>query len=145
MVDPVDSPLQAALRLLAQEVERAEVDAWAVACGGVYQILSAQLSPVIGVGGVLALLTRAVKLNRREFPCLAGIVIPTEPGDEEGQVSQVIARSLGALERESGLEAATALYGAFLGLLCTFIGERLTWQLVQRAFTDAGTAAKETE
>lgn len=145
MANLTDSHTTAARRLLARACANAEPEDWASVSGRVYEGLFRQLAPVLGGAGVRALLARCLKLNKAKFPALADVRLPAESPDQEVQSAQSIARALGTLDRESGLEAATDLFATFFALLMTFIGERLTRQIVQQAFAeDDGTASTET-
>jgi hypothetical protein len=52
------------------------------------------------------------------------------PADEPRR----LADTLGRLEQEAAREVAVALFAAMLGLMSTFIGERMVWQIVRTAF-----------
>lgn len=96
-----------------------------MAAGRVYDKLSAQLGPLLGMAGAQALFARSAKL--------AGVGPPR--GDLVAHVES--AASLSAFLRTVGPDArrtAEALFGTFLSLIATFIGERLTLQALRRAW-----------
>lgn len=92
----------------------------------VHDKLAARLSPLIGVAGMRALIERSAKLTRAEYPCFAAA---TANGD-----SARLAACFAELEPAAVHGAAAALYGTLLGLLMSFIGERLVWQVLRSAF-----------
>lgn len=142
MANQTDAHVSAARRLLLQEA--VEGGDCAAAAARVYELLSGQLSPVLGDAGVRALLTRCVKLNKIEHPSLQAVPVRAQAG-EDAAIAQEIGEVLRTLDRAAALEVATAIYATFFALLTTFIGERLTWQIVQRAFAEVDEAAEETE
>ncbi len=74
---------------------------------------------------------RSLKLTEETFPCYS----EARSAEEDGIVNAV-----GACLRRQKLatarEATIALLLTFMELLATFIGERLTWQLLQEAWPD---------
>lgn len=144
MAQVSDTHVAAARRMLLQQRAAENVE-WASAAGNVYDALSRELSPVIGSAGMRALFARCLKLNRADFPELAAVSNAGDPRQESAAPSALVA-TLDRLERARAEQAATALFATFFALLTTFIGERLTWQIVQRAFSEGGgTASKETK
>jgi len=93
--------------------------------------LLSNLTPMLGEGGSSELFRRSLRLTEDTFPfykaartaersgLLAGVGVVLE--NQQPDVAQ---------------EAAIAILTAYLELLATFIGERLTWQLVQEAWPD---------
>lgn len=142
MANQTDAHVAAARRLLLQEsVEGGDC---ATATARVYDLLSDQLAPVLGDAGVRALVTRCVKLNKVDHSSLHAVRVRAQSG-EDTEIAQEIVRVLRDLDRAAAMEVATAIFATFFALLTTFIGERLTWQIVQRAFTEEDEGAEETE
>ena len=83
------------------------------------------MGPLLGAAGVQALLVRSVKLTHAEFPFLEVDVL-------EG--STKLRRSLQAQDPAVVTDAAAALFGTFFALISTFIGERLTTQVLRVAW-----------
>ena len=116
-----------ARRLLAAEGSSGdEAEACAAAAGRVYEKLNAQLSPLLGSAGVQALFVRSAKVAQREFASLAEIVTP------DG-LTKLGARLRG-LEPAVATEAAATLFGSFIELITTFIGERLAVLVLRNAW-----------
>ena len=84
------------------------------------------MAPLIGEVGVDAIFIRSVRLTRNEFPFLD---VGRATGPSTGLLNQLEA-SLREQEPATAREAATALFTTFAGLLVSFIGENLTWQLL---------------
>ena len=99
----------------------------------VYAALFAVSAPVLGADGTRALLARSVKLTRAQFPALASITTgPASP--DSPPVEQVVFAGLAALEPAVTSELVVVLFANLLGLMATFIGERLVLQLLKSAF-----------
>ena len=115
------------MRLLAHE-SAAVVGAGqsATAAGRVYDKLHAHLSPLVGDVGVQLLFVRSAKLTQGEFAWLAEVSV------FEG--STKLRERLQADDPPVGTEAAAVFFGTFLTLITTFIGERLTTQLLRSAW-----------
>jgi hypothetical protein len=114
--------------LLAREEAAGRRDGGATsAAARVYDGLNAQLVPLLGTMGVQALLARSVKLTARsELASLVDASALQEPSKlrewfEAGDPAVVA-------------DAAADVFGTFLTLLMTFIGERLTIHLLQSAW-----------
>lgn len=88
------------------------------------------LAQLTGIAGFRSLLSRAVALAKVEVPSLAPVRVGTD-GSLEG---------LDGVHNEPGTEAdiegGTVVVAHLLGLLVTFIGERLTRQLVRDAWPE---------
>jgi hypothetical protein len=113
--------------LLAHEGAAGGADNGAAAAAGrVYDKLHAHLAPLVGGMGVQALFVRSAKLTPGEFGGLAQVSIlegsAKLPEHWEAQGSTVDA------------ESAAALFGTFLALLTTFIGERLVSEVLRSAW-----------
>ena len=91
--------------------------------------LRVSLTRFAGADGFTSLMRRALALARAEVPALHRVQITAE-GSVEGL------DELAADAREGG-EAAAAITTHLLGLLVTFVGERITLKLVHDAWPDA--------
>lgn len=121
------SPAQVekARRLLAYEGAAGSADECAAAAARVCDKLHAHLDPLLGAAGVQALLARSAKLTRAEHPCLDVSFV-------DG--STALRERLRAEDPAAATEAAAALFGTFFTLINTFIGERLTTQVLRTAW-----------
>lgn len=136
MARTTSAHVNAAERLLAHEggSANARLDEQAAAPGRVYERIFHRLAPLIGKDGVRALFARSVKLTKAEFPSLAEIRITADRTETDGAVARQLVECLSKLEPAEGSRVASALYANFLRLLTDFIGERLVWQVLRRAF-----------
>lgn len=127
MNSPSAAPIELAGRLLALEAAAACVDERGLpAASRVYEKLHAHLSPLVGVAGVEMLFVRCAKLVQGEFTVIV-----------EGTLSQgstKLRERLRAPEPALALDSAATLFGTFFALLTTFIGERLTLEILRRAW-----------
>jgi hypothetical protein len=127
MSKPGAAQVERARRLLASEGDSgASAEQCAAAAGRVLDNLNAQLGPLLGPAGVRALFARSAKLAQTEHAWLA------EAAASEG--STKLSACLRALEPAAATETAAVLFGTFLELITTFIGERLTVQVLRRAW-----------
>jgi hypothetical protein len=147
MARPSEAHFEAATRLLQSAQPSASGgSAEAAAAAHVYDALFRAVAPVLGATGFRALFARALKLSQDEFPCLQAIRVRLEPPESEVQIAGDLLACLSQLEPDAASQAATGLYAAFLGLLSSFIGDQLVWQIVKRALPAMGeTSAEETE
>jgi hypothetical protein len=122
---PSPAQLETARRLLAHERGGAD-DSAASAAGRVYDKLHAHLAPLLGGMGVQSLFVRSAKLTPGDFGDLAEVSIL------EG--SAKLREHLQAQGSVVDAKAAAALFGTFLALLTTFIGERLVTQVLRSAW-----------
>ena len=138
MSRPSATQAERAKRLLASEgAPWSRSEECAAAAWRVYEKLNARLSPLLGSAGVQALFARSAKLTQAEFPSLAEVATP------EGLTR--LGPSLQALEPTVAAEATATLFGTFLELLTTFIGERLTVLVLRSAWPEIEeTASRET-
>ena len=139
MKQPSPAQLEKARRLLAHEgaASTAE-DGAAAAAGRVYDKLHAHLAPLLGVIGVQSLFVRSAKLTSGEFSGLAEVSIL------EG--AEKLREHLQARGSAGDVESAATLFGSFLELLTTFVGERLVTQVLRSAWpTIEETALRETK
>jgi hypothetical protein len=90
-----------------------------------------ELVPLIGSGGVLALFARSVLHAKGRCKALEALVITVESIDAAcGEIE----RRFAAIPVADVVDAGTTLAASFLALVSTFIGERLTLQLMQNAW-----------
>jgi hypothetical protein len=117
-------------RLLIHEAggDRAHSQDLAAASGRVLDQLSERLSVVIGRAGVEAILLRAMKLRRLDFPFLDERMFSREQG---GSAGDSLRARLQEQEADTIREASVTLFATFAGLLATVIGERLAWSLLR--------------
>ena len=139
MKQPSPSQLEMARRLLAHEgAATSAEDGAAAAAGRVYDKLHAHLAPLLGVIGVQSLFVRSAKLTSGEFSGLAEVSIL------EG--SEKLREHLQARGSAGDVDSAAILFGSFLELLTTFVGERLVTQVLRSAWpTIEETAPRETK
>jgi len=98
----------------------------ATAAGRVYEKLHAHMVPLVSADGVRLLFARSAKLTQGEFACLAA--------SSRLEGSTELCACLQAQDPAVAMAAATALFGTFIALLTTFIGERLTTQVLRSAW-----------
>jgi hypothetical protein len=139
MSRPSATQLDKAKQLLASEGDPwSSAEECASAAWRVYEKLNARLAPLLGSAGVQALFVRSAKLAQTEFGSLAEIATP------EGLTR--LGSCLQALDPAIATEAAATLFGTFLDLITTFIGERLTVLVLRSAWpTIEDTAPRETK
>ena len=119
--------VERAKRLLASEGSTGHPESCAAAAGRVYDKLDAHLAPLLGRKGVQALFARSAKLAQIDLAPVAEMT----SGDEG---STKLRAYLQPLEPALAAETAAALFGTFLDLITTFIGERLTVQVLRSAW-----------
>jgi hypothetical protein len=121
---------QVADRLVAYELSTCRTSAkMAMAALNVYAKLFNSLSPVLGRVGSFELFRRSLQLAAETFPFYKAVRTPEPDG-----LLTAVGVLLQEQEPEVILKASVALVTAYLELLAAFIGERLTWQLVQEAW-----------
>ena len=109
-------------RLLRHEAGGAhDAASLAAAAEGACQKLSGELEPLVGRGGVAALLGRAVNLTRREFPFLAGVRLQTDAPPSFAALHE----SLQGRSPAEAEAASVALLANLVGLLINLLGEDL--------------------
>ena len=118
--------MERARRLLAHEAADGADGRAAIAAGRVYDKLHAHLAPLVGATGVESLFVRSAKLAQGELGFLADVSIL------EG--STKLRERLLAQDSAIAIESAAVLFGTFFTLLTTFIGERLTTQVLRSAW-----------
>lgn len=128
MSKPSVAQAERARHLLATEgYSDGSADECAAAAGRVYEKLGEQLAPLIGPAGVQALFQRSSMLAQVECAALVEIAGAVE-------ISAKLRSCFLALAPAAATEAATLLFGTFLDLLVTFIGDRLTVQVLRGAW-----------
>jgi hypothetical protein len=129
MRSPPQSMRDLAARLL--EVSRPASEDDLHEASVVIETLRGPLTRFIGNEGFTSLLRRAVTLASEDAPSLRGIQVSADGRLRRGE-APAIRKNGGANGVDA--EAAIAVAAHFLGLLVTFIGERLTTRLVQQAW-----------
>jgi hypothetical protein len=129
-----------ARRLLALESERGVP----TVAGGreavrVCEKLRLPLVRLAGVAGFRSLMSRAVAMAKSEVPSLAAVQV-RDDGSLEGLHGN--GKDPGA---DAAGDAGVVVVAQLLGLLVTFIGERLTLRLVRDAWPDASIPAMSAE
>lgn len=133
MSPPSAAHRELATGLLARERHGETSEERAAAVGRVYDKLYLCLSPLVGASGVRALFARSLHLTTPQFLYLAGVTV-----EQPESAANALRASLQGQRPDAILEGAAALFGAFLSLLATHIGERLTAQLLRGAWPDLG-------
>ena len=129
MSRPSATQMKRAERLLVSEgAPWSRSEECAAAAWRVYEKLNARLSPLLGSAGVQALFGRSAKLAQTEFPSFAEVATP------EGLTR--LGPCLQALEPAVAAESAATIFGTFLELMTTFIGERLTVLVLRSAWPE---------
>jgi hypothetical protein len=127
MSKPTAAGVERARRMLAAEGDSgSNAGECAAAAWRVYEKVNARLSPLLGSAGVQALFVRSAKLTAVEFAPLAEVATP------EGLTK--LGACLESLEPRVATEAAATLFGTFIDLITTFIGERLTVVALRNAW-----------
>jgi hypothetical protein len=125
---PNAAQVERARTLLASEGGSAsDSEACAAAAGRIYDKLDAHLAPLIGRAGVQALFARSARLAQSELVPLTEVAAGADG-------STKLRAHLQSLEPAVAIETAAALFGTFLDLITTFIGERLTVQVLRNAW-----------
>jgi hypothetical protein len=127
MTRPSAAQAKRARQLLESEGDCHSAEACAAAAARVYDKLDAQLVPLLGPAGVHALFMRSAKLAQPELASLAGVATSLESAAS-------LRAWLRSPERTGAIETAAVLLGTFLELVTTFIGERLTVQVLCKAW-----------
>src|SRR5665647_466041 len=119
--------LERARQLLAHEADAgSEHERATPAAGRVYDKLCAQLAPLVGETGIQMLFMRSARLVQGDFASVA------EVSSLEG--STKLRERLQSRKPALPSESAEALFGIFFTLITTFIGERLTTQVLREAW-----------
>ena len=101
-----------------------------------------QLNPLIGAGGVAAIVDRSFHLTQRSVPGLA----PIRASDRNDGPFALLQRSMEQQDPAAAAEAAIAMLAAIAELLVSFVGESVTARLLREAWPDdfAGDTTEET-
>ena len=138
MKSPSAADLATAQRLLAREGGDDEHPAASAARA--YQKLHDHLAPLIGAAGVRALFFRSQKMAR-----LAGFVFleggAAGAADPAASAGKQLHDSLLDQNPAQAAEAAAVVFATFFGLLTTFIGDRLTRQVLRGAWPETAKIA----
>jgi hypothetical protein len=127
MSAPSVAQVERARRLLESEGDSGtSSERCAAAAGRVYDKLNAQLAPILGHVGVQVLFVHSAKQAQSDRGVLAAVGAP------DG--STKLRACLQALEPAVATETAAFLFGTFVELITTFIGERLTVQVLRGAW-----------
>lgn len=122
---PTAAHLEWARGLLAIERVGGDPDGPAVA-QRVLEKMRQQLEPLLGAGGVQALLVRSARLAEGEFECLANRELFSRPAG--------LGDCLRLQAPESATAAAEALLGTFSALVSGFIGDRLMTEALRNVW-----------
>jgi hypothetical protein len=126
MRGPSPAQLERARRLLALEGAAGRAGECPTAACRVYDKLHAHMAPLLGSAGVHLLFARSAKLAQGEFASLAEATMLNG--------STKLRECLQAQDPAVAMESATVLFGTFFTLSTTFIGERLTTQVLRSAW-----------
>ena len=130
MKSPSAADLVTAKRLLARE--GGDDEHCAAPAARAYQKLHDHLAPLIGAAGVRALFFRSQKMAR-----LAGFVfLEGGAADPTASAGKQLHDSLLDQNPAQAAEAAAVVFATFFGLLTTFIGDRLTRQVLRGAWPE---------
>jgi hypothetical protein len=120
--------------LLAWETgERQDAAALPEAAERACQKLCWRLATLVTMEGSQALLARALHLARAEFPFLIGV----QAGLPPAVCLDGLRDSAGRAEPAEVRAGLTTVFAKLIGLLATFIGKALAWQLVRDVWPDA--------
>lgn len=126
LIAPMDKPESALIA--APLAHRAGAVQVAQAVGVVWQEIDLVLRPIIGTGGVLALLQRSVHLTAVQHPWLrVGLGAGGLAGADAAALTAVLAQQ----DAAQALACGNALLTTFHGLLTSLIGASLTERLLR--------------
>jgi len=97
-----------------------------------HEKLARYVAPVVGEAGFEALFVRSVKITKSTFVCLQEL-------RTTGPAQEALHQFFEHLEKQDPAAVASiteALMATLVTMLCTFIGEGLTWQLLRNAWPD---------
>jgi hypothetical protein len=121
---------QVTRQLIAQELDGSHTpDELAVAAVSMFTRLLSVLSAVLGQTGSTALFRRSLKLAEATVPFYAQVRTA-----EYDKLFDALSASLRQQRPEVVREASQTLLTTYIELLAAFIGEQLTWQLLQEAW-----------
>ena len=99
----------------------------------IYDRLLLHLAPLIGAEGVKTLVLRSAQLEKAEHPCFEGLSVHRATEDPE-KAGERLRTCLQEQAHPAARAATVALFTRFFSLLALFIGERLTAQILHRAW-----------
>jgi hypothetical protein len=135
MKSPSTAHLEMVRKLLAHEVHSAPDPAEAAA--RLYEKLLLHLSPLIGSIGVQALIARSMQLTKAEHPCFEKFTAPLQWTQEPEDLGDHLRDCLREQALSVAREAAEDLFSGFFSLLATFIGARLTAQVLHGVWPES--------
>jgi hypothetical protein len=97
-----------------------------------HEDLTACLTPILGRGGVAAMVTRSIHVAQREFLWLQ----QTRPSEPDRPALARLRQSLEQQPAPIASEGAAAVLASFGSLLTTFIGPGLAARLLREAWPD---------
>lgn len=123
---PPPETMDLARRILAYEaVEGKSAEPWDSVAILVNEKLRLHLCALVGVGGYQGLLSRALRLAKEEAPSLGAVQVTAE-----GRLQGL--SGLGPeIDKDRAQQGGVILLAQLFGLFLTFIGEALTFRLVQ--------------
>jgi hypothetical protein len=113
--------------------------AWAGAVETVCRKLGDYLTDLLGSGGVVALLGRALKLAKREHPLLDGVTLAADPA----VCFSGLADALAAGTTEDAAAAGSAVVAHLFDLLILLLGDELGLQPVGKLWPDLTSSVME--
>jgi hypothetical protein len=132
MNDPTRSVREVSGRVIDDELGALPAARFGDAIEHAFVTLYELLSPLVGEVGFQAVLQRALHLTVPKHPWLAAIETHRVAG-----TSPVVSgwgAVFGARQAAEGRECAVHLFAQVLALLCSFIGEELTFRLIGRVW-----------
>lgn len=128
---------QVTRQLIADELGASDMpEELAAAAVSVFTRLLSTLSPILGESGSTALFRRSLKLAEAAVPVY--MQVRTAQYDK---LFDVLRACLRQQPPDMVREATAILLSTYIELLSTFIGERLTWQLLHQAWPALGAPA----
>ncbi|HSJ30478.1 MAG TPA: hypothetical protein VK933_03530 [Longimicrobiales bacterium] len=140
MAQPPAEATELARRLVTHEA-RSSVDpaAWADAVESVCCRLKDHLAGLLGSGGVVALMGRALNLAKREQPMLAEVKLGAEPS----ACFTGLVEALAAGTAEDAAAAGSSLVAHLLGLLILLLGRELGTQPIRQLWPHVASSVRE--
>ena len=120
--------------LMAHECARVDANERAAATRTMGKIF-AELVPLMGSAGVLALYARSAVHASARCKALDGLVFASDSIDA---AAEELERHFAAIPAADVVEAGTTLASSFLAVVSTFIGDHLTLQVLQNAWPMIG-------
>jgi len=140
MAQPPAKATELARRLVTAEAGgSADPAALADAVDTLCRRLRDYLTAVLGTGGVVALMGRALNLAKREQPLLAGVTLGADPS----ACFTGLAEALAAGPVEDAAAAGSSIFAHFLGLLILLLGNELGMQPVRKLWPHAASSIME--